>query len=169
MRPLSRRAASALLRAAPLLALACRTGANSSPGAGSSSSAPGGRLAIETITYELSGGFAGFQLRVEIDRAGMAVLNDRGRVAREGQLAAGEWEELIRLVEEADLAGLKASYGRSGDVADAMNEVVTMRSGGGTVRVAVVTDPADEPPERFRALTRRLMEFAHTLPSRLEQ
>ena len=72
-----------------------------------------------------------------------------------------------RLLAAADLPRLRSQYGREGAVSDAMAEAVTVRQAGqDPVRVATVSDPQDEPPAEFRALTDRLRELALTLPGR---
>lgn len=124
---------------------------------------------IEEIRYEITGGIAGLQLRLDIDSSGNALVYDRERLTRGGRIEAPEWQELKTLVEAADLTELKASYGRTGDVADAISEILTINRDGRTVQISLVTDPSDQPPERLHALTRRLMELTHTLPARDEE
>jgi hypothetical protein len=119
---------------------------------------------IDEIVYELTGGIAGFQLKLTIDRSGAAVVYDAGRVARRGRLTLPEWAEIEQLVVSAKLDQMPGQYGRAGAVADAMDEVVTVRWDGQVLRRATVTDPANEPPEGFRALNARLRELALTLP-----
>jgi hypothetical protein len=126
------------------------------------------------IVYELKGGFAGFDLtltvRPESAAGGAATAQadvvDKGQSVRGGALAPAEWAGLEQLLAAADLERMRPSYGREGAVSDAMEEVVTVRRPGNEVRVTVISDPGDEAPAEFRALTERLRELALTLPSR---
>ncbi len=161
------------LGAALALSLAChRSGVSSTTTTTTTTEAtqpgqaqePAQTAAIPEITYELTGGIAGFQLRLHIDREGMAKVYDRGNPVRGGQLSAQDWQDVQRLVDAAELPALARTYGRDGAVVDAMREVVTVESGDKFVQVAAVTDPSEQPPQGFVELTRRLMELTNTLP-----
>jgi hypothetical protein len=138
------------------------------------------KVAPTEIVYELYGGFAGFNLVLSVRRAAgaagpegaklpaeEAVVEEKGRIVRAGNLAASEWADLDRLLAAADLPRLRSQYGREGAVSDAMEEAVTVRQAGREpVKVATISDPQDEPPAEFRALIERLRELALTLPGR---
>jgi hypothetical protein len=138
------------------------------------------QVAPTEIVYELYGGFAGFNLVLSVRRAAgeaesegaklpaeEAVVEEKGRVVRAGNLGSVGWADLDRLLAAADLPRLRSQYGREGAVSDAMAEAVTVRRAGQKpVKVATVSDPQDEPPAEFRALTERLRELALTLPAR---
>jgi len=124
------------------------------------------------IVYELTGGFAGFDLTLTVRQEpgtapeGAAVVMEKGREVRVGSLSPGDWAGLEQLLAAADLGQIRPSYGKEGAVSDAMQEVVTVRRAGAEVRVSAISDPGDEPPAEFRVLTVRLRELALTLPSR---
>jgi hypothetical protein len=122
--------------------------------------------AIDEVTYEVTGGFAGFQLELRIRKGGEALVYDAGKLARRGQLNAREWVELVELIDAARLPELVGEHGRDdGSVSDSMRQVVSVRSAGETVTVATDGGPGSELPAGFTALTRRLMELALTLPA----
>ena len=138
------------------------------------------KVAPTEIVYELYGGFAGFDLVLSVRRASEeagaagaklpseeAVVEEKGRIVRAGNLGSAGWADLDRLLTAADLPRLRSQYGREGAVSDAMAETVTVRRAGQEpVKVATISDPRDEPPAEFRALTERLRELALTLPGR---
>jgi hypothetical protein len=131
--------------------------------------APAGEAPIDEVIYELTGGFAGFQLELRIQNGGEAMVYDAGQLARRGELTSAEWQELVGLIEAAALPQLASEYGRvDRSMADAMRQVVSVRSRGGTVSVATAGGPDDGPPESYVALARRLMELALTLPASLD-
>jgi len=136
------------------------------------------KVSPSEIVYELRGGFAGFNLVLSVRRAAEeaagakpplaeAVVEDRGRIVRAGNLSSSQSSDLERLLAAADLPRLRSQYGQEGAVSDAMEEVVTVSwAGQEPVRVAFVSDPRDEPPAELKALTERLRELALTLPAR---
>src|SRR5262245_45954677 len=109
------------------------------------------KVAPTTIVYELHGGFAGFDLVLSVQRAAEeagtaggaklppdeAVVEEKGRIVRAGNLGPEGWAGLEALLAAADLPRLRSQYGRPGAVSDAMEEVVTVRRAGqDSVRVA---------------------------------
>src|SRR5262245_29729805 len=75
----------------------------------------------EEIVYELQGGFAGFDLVLSVRRGGAgaagaklpadeAVVEEKGRIVRGGQLGPDGWAGLEQLLRAADLPRLRPQY-----------------------------------------------------------
>ena len=86
------------------------------------------------VAYSRSGGIAGFDDRLDVSRAGVAVITRRGGPAVRVLLSPKELAELERVLEAADFPSLEPEYLPTWPVADGFAYAVTYR--GRTVRAA---------------------------------
>jgi hypothetical protein len=88
------------------------------------------------IVYQRSGGFAGFNDRLEIGAQGDTRLSSRGLAVGTATLSADQLTHLAALVDQAQFFGLADRYD-SGNVADDIYHTVTVTQNGQTKTVTV--------------------------------